>query len=169
MEQRIHQSQQSVAVGAPLFALGQTAVVVLLGFWVGMGGYFFTSSGENLEAQISRTTFERLAITVYELFSPEETLKESRISVELEEEPTYEITEADTSTTTYTSLLDAPEELFTESQVAEITDSFSDEVEVSIDPEHPDTGVITPIFRDRNGESYRFLMMPVRPSQPSDS
>ena len=44
--------------------------------------------------------------------------------------------------------------------VEEIRASFSDETEVTFDG--PDTGMIRPVFRDRDSdESYRFLLVPV--------
>jgi hypothetical protein len=163
LEQKLYR-QQAVDAGTPFFALAQTAIVVLLGFWLGAGGYFVISDRDQ-QAQVRHNALERLAIAVYELFSPNERLEETTSIVEVREgEPNYRVTtEGAESTTTFTSLIVAPDELFTEEQVAEVRSSFSDEVEVSIDPEHPDTGIITPIFKDRRGEEYRFLMMPARP------
>lgn len=43
--------------------------------------------------------------------------------------------------------------------VEAVRESFSDEVQVEFDGE--DTGVVTPIFQERDGESYRFLLVPV--------
>jgi hypothetical protein len=40
-----------------------------------------------------------------------------------------------------------------------VRESFSDEVR--IDFEGDDTGVITPVFKDREGDDYRFLLVPV--------
>lgn len=45
-------------------------------------------------------------------------------------------------------------------EVDRIRDSFSDPVTVSFDDE--DTGVITPIFKERSDDSYRFLLAPIR-------
>ena len=62
----------------------------------------------------------------------------------------------------YTSLVVGPDEVMTTSTVESIRSSFSDDVSVSIDPHHPDTGIIVPHFKNRDGEAYRFLMVPVR-------
>ena len=64
-------------------------------------------------------------------------------------------------TTTVTSFVVAPDELFTSTTIDSIRDSFSDQVEVTIDPNNPDTGIITPEFKEGKGEPYRFLMVPV--------
>lgn len=52
-----------------------------------------------------------------------------------------------------------------EKSVEDIRESFSDEVEVRVDPNDPSTGIVTPVFRDRTGEAYRFLMVPLHTSQ----
>lgn len=46
--------------------------------------------------------------------------------------------------------------------VNDIRASFSDEVEVTFDG--TDTGMVTPVFRERSDDSYRFLLVPVTPS-----
>lgn len=164
LEQKLYQHQE-VNLGTPFLAAAQTLVVVFLGFWIGLGGYFVTVNSELQQAQISHNVFENLAITVYKLFSPDGAFRETTEAIEFtENEQMHQVTaDASLSTTTYTSLIIAPDELFTEAQVAEVRDSFSDEVEISIDPEHPDMGIITPIFKERRGEEYRFLMMPTKP------
>lgn len=48
------------------------------------------------------------------------------------------------------------------SDVHSIQESFSDEVNVTFDPDAPNTGVVTPVFKERSGDGYRFLMVPVR-------
>lgn len=55
-----------------------------------------------------------------------------------------------------------PANEYTDSDLDAVRASFSDEVEVAFDPHNPDTGMVTPIFRERKGEAYRFLMVPVR-------
>lgn len=45
--------------------------------------------------------------------------------------------------------------------IENVRESFSDEVQVDFDSE--DSGVITPVFKERDGESYRFLLVPVKP------
>ena len=55
----------------------------------------------------------------------------------------------------------APVENFSATAVDSVRDSFSDEVEVTVDPENADTGIVVPKFKDTRGEPYRFLMVPV--------
>ncbi len=44
---------------------------------------------------------------------------------------------------------------------SEIRDSFSDEVGITRDEDNQ-SGIITPVFKDREAEGYRFLLVPVR-------
>jgi hypothetical protein len=55
-----------------------------------------------------------------------------------------------------------PENGQTEDQIDSIKNSFSDDVNVTFDPDDPSTGVVTPVFRDRTGDAYRFVLVPVR-------
>jgi hypothetical protein len=63
--------------------------------------------------------------------------------------------------TVHTSLVIGPDEVLTTTRTESIRGSFSDDVSVSIDPHNPDTGIIIPHFKDKDGESYRYLMVPV--------
>lgn len=49
-----------------------------------------------------------------------------------------------------------------ERDLEQVRRSFSDEVEVEFT--NDDSGVITPVFKDRTGAEYQFLMVPVRDS-----
>lgn len=46
-------------------------------------------------------------------------------------------------------------------EIRRIEESFSDEVDVSFDTPDSRSGVITPIFRERVGDQYKFLLVPV--------
>lgn len=165
LEQKLYrQEEEKVSLGSPLLALTETAVVVFLGLIVGFGGFFVIDSNTT-PAAVDRSAFERLAIMVYDLFTiekDEKTVSSHELTV-IEPEDTRVSAQEKVAraTTTFTTFIVAPDEAFTEAQVAEVRQSFSDEVEISIDPENPDTGIITPVFRDRRGEDYRFLMMPI--------
>jgi len=55
------------------------------------------------------------------------------------------------------------DELMSADELQELRASFSDEVRVDFDDNH--TGVITPVFKERDGDSYRFLLVPVSHSE----
>jgi len=57
-------------------------------------------------------------------------------------------------------LFDEVEEV-TAAYIDDVRESFSDEVQVEFDTD--DSGVITPVFKERTGDSYRFLLVPVKP------
>lgn len=50
-----------------------------------------------------------------------------------------------------------------EERLQSIRNAFSDEVEIELDPEVPEEGVIRPRFRDRLGDPYNFLFVLLRP------
>lgn len=52
------------------------------------------------------------------------------------------------------------EAVVSEEQIEAIRESFSDEVEVEFT--EADSGVITPVFSEREGERYRFVVTPIR-------
>lgn len=51
------------------------------------------------------------------------------------------------------------DEQVTDEKLHELRSSFSDEVRVEFDDR--DTGVVTPVFRGNEGDSYRFLLVPI--------
>lgn len=120
-------------------ALVETLVIVIIGLSLGVTGY--------VGSDIQRAS-------VHEE-SAQQFLGELALSLYTAVTPTPEPTQA---------LVVAPTTTFTEDMVADIQDSFSDPVTVTVDPENTDTGIITPIFKDgAEGSAYRFLMVPVTP------
>jgi hypothetical protein len=47
-----------------------------------------------------------------------------------------------------------------EDEIAKLKNSFSDEVEIQ--PEDENSGVITPVFRERKGDEYLYLIVPIK-------
>ncbi len=110
--------------------------------------------------------FESIARAVYDFVMPSHTEKIEVVNVSYQATTAIPMEETAVSafvgTTTHTSIIVAPDELFTATTIESIQDSFSDPVTVSVDPENPNTGIITPVFKDgEQGEDYRFLMVPV--------
>lgn len=139
-------------------ALLETLVIVIIGLSLGASGYIGTTSNMSASSEGDYSFFQNLALSFYTFVSPEKVLVTSHIQATSAEQTAIS---AHVGTTTYTSLVVAPDELFTATTIESIQDSFSDEVEVSIDPENPQTGIITPVFKETKGEAYRFLMVPV--------
>ncbi len=145
---------------APL-ALGALAVVVIA-FSISTAS---VTGVPQQQAAVSEGVgfFESIARAVYDFVMPSHTevvqVALPATAVVPEEETAIS---AHVGTTTYTSIVVAPDELFTATTIESIQDSFSDPVTVSVDPENPNTGIITPVFKDgEQGEDYRFLMVPV--------
>jgi hypothetical protein len=147
----------------PVLAFVEVLAVIVIAFSVGTAGYVGVQTQQaNVTGDVSGF-FGGIARSLYAFFNPSHTVTIDTItpsqvvSVPMEEMAVS----AHVATTTYTSLVVAPDELFTATTVESIQDSFSDPVEVSIDPENPNTGIITPVFKESNGKAYRFLMVPV--------
>lgn len=137
-------------------ALTQTLVILVIGLVVGVSGYGITTPSTATVVETELNVFERFALSFYELIAPRREEQYVILPVPHSEQR---------STTTYTSFIVAPNEVFTEMHATTLRESFSDEVDISVDPQNPDTGIIIPRFRERDGEEYRFLMVPVREPQ----
>lgn len=143
--------------------LVEAFVVVIIGLSIGVTSYVGISSQQASVHEGARGFFEYVAQSLYARIKPTHTVT---VEVPVKEiaavAPVKEkVVSAHVGTTTYTSLVVAPDELFTASTIESIQDSFSDPVTVEIDPKNPQTGIITPIFKEGAGDAYRFLMVPV--------
>lgn len=142
-------------------ALLETLVIVIIGLSVGATGYLGTSSQVGSVSESDTSFFENLAVSLYRFISGnEETVIVNTTSTEgdLSVSATSTQVEKDDA---QSSLVVAPIENFSATAVDSVRDSFSDEVEVTVDPENADTGIVVPKFKDTRGEPYRFLMVPV--------
>ncbi len=153
--------------------LGIFLVVLVIGLtgYVGNVGLknqaLFTETGSDF------SFFKEFARSLYELVSPQ---SEATISTIVDEVPPSststsnkeEVTDmshfGELSKETHTSLVVGPSEVMTTTTIEDISESFSDEVSVSMDPSNPDTGLIIPHFKDSDGEAYRYLIVPVAPT-----
>lgn len=118
-------------------ALVETLVIVIIGLSLGVTGYVGSDiQRASVHEESAQQFLGELALSLYTAVTPAP-------------EPTQ-------------ALVVAPTTTFTEDMVAGIEDSFSDPVTVTVDPEHTDTGIITPIFKDgAEGSAYRFLLVPL--------
>lgn len=168
-ELRAHTARRAPKKTHTRLLVGETVAILLLAFLLGTTGYLGVSVSSTQHAQAisgASSFFERLAVALFEFISPapEVVTTTETVTTHGSDEGGMQgtVLEGAQGTTTYTSLVVAPDTVLTTTTVDSIRASFSDDVSVSIDPEHPDTGVIVPQFRDRDGESYRFIMVPVQ-------
>ena len=142
-------------------AVGTLAVMIIM-FSIGTISSV-TISSQQATAHDGVGFFENIARMFYAFIEPShseivEVSQVTPVAVPMEETAVS----THVGTTTYTSIVVAPDELFTATTIESIQDSFSDPVNVSVDPENPNTGIITPVFKEgKQGENYRFLMVPV--------
>lgn len=158
-------------------ALIQTLAILVIGLAIGTTGYLGTNVAQPaLVQEASASFFERLAVALYTFVVPEsqqetETqLTAAPSATATDNQEAQQITASSTSNqeqealtaATFSSLVVAPEVVMSSTTVDSIRDSFSDEVTITMDDANPDTGVIVPRFKTRDGEAYRYLLVPVR-------
>jgi hypothetical protein len=161
------QHTQVSTVGHHRVALVETFAILLIGLAIGTTGYFGSTAAQPAAVAQSDTSFlERLALKIYSFVSPRE---ESRVTEVVENANTENQVVSETpaalpheSQENSVSIVIAPADTFTASSIDSIKDSLSDEVTVSPDPANPDTGIITPHFKNGDGEAYRYLLVPVQ-------
>lgn len=151
----------------------ETFAVLIIALSVGGAGYMGAVPQRATISASNTNFFETLAVSLYTFISPREVVLDAKlVSPARELKSNVTVTESENvvseyaGTTTATSLVVAPSEVFTATSIESVKNSFSDEVEVSVDPKNPDTGIITPIFKESKSETYRFLMVPVKAVAP---
>jgi 5-hydroxyisourate hydrolase-like protein (transthyretin family) len=142
-------------------ALLETLTIVIIGLTVGATGYMGTSSQVGSVAESDTSFFENLAVSLYRFVSGNEETVIVKTNTPESDMSTSATSTRDEKDNTQPSLVVAPVEHFSATAVESVRDSFSDEVEVTVDPENADTGIVVPKFKDTRGEPYRFLMVPV--------
>lgn len=146
-------------------ALMETSAILMIGLVLGATGYFGSSVAREAVVQGDSDVLRHTAISFYSFFNSKKSFvaEVSSGSESLNDEGAQD----GSKNTSDNSMIVTPESQFDPSRVQSIRDSFSDEVGVAIDPENPDTGIIIPKFKDREGEAYRFLMVPVTTQEGS--
>lgn len=143
-------------------AILETLVIVVIGLAVGATSYLGSSSHTATVAEASPSFFENLAVALYRFVSGDEEtvlVKAGQPQANaVSASTTVEKRDDDEQEASYVV---APSNEFSTSSVDAVRRSFSDEVEVTVDPENADTGIVVPKFRNTEGEEYRFLMVPV--------
>ncbi len=146
----------------------ETIAILGIGLLIGTTGYLGVLPPEDnraLAIEGETSFFKKLAASFFDFISQNdsevihtsEKISTNEPVIEHENKPAVIYS----GTTTSTSIVIAPNQILTTTTVESIRDSFSDDVSVSIDPEHPDTGIIIPHFKDSDGEAYRYLLVPV--------
>ena len=141
----------------------QALVVFVIALSIGTTGYVGVSHQQAIVHNGAYGFFEDAARSVYAFIfrNSVTTVTEVTAPQAITDATEHLAVSAHIATTTYTSLVVAPDELFTATTVESIQDSFSDPVTVTVDSKNPQTGIITPVFKKGAGEAYRFLMVPV--------
>ncbi len=143
-------------------ALVETLAIVVIGLSLGATGYFGSTVNLSSVSASQQSFFEHVAVSFYSFFARGETQVAGVDSGVSAQSSVVQDTSLERVSMTRESLLVMPESSTTAMRIEAVRDSFSDQVGVALDPENPDTGVIIPKFKNRDGEAYRFLMVPVK-------
>ncbi|HEU4677529.1 MAG TPA: hypothetical protein VFS75_02315 [Candidatus Paceibacterota bacterium] len=152
--------------GSHKAAVLETLAILIIGLSLGATGYLGSVS-ETASAGSSLAFLERLAISFHGLFAPEEVRTDfgnTDIAV-----PTTTATTSVATERPSPAMIVAPAESFTEDSVDALKESFSDEVNVTVDPNDSHTGIIVPVFKSGPGEPYRFLLVPMASASSSET
>jgi hypothetical protein len=151
--------------GTRMIALAQTLLILVAGFTIGVGGHLSLEKDRYVDQLAATGTssvnfFEWMAISFYRIVSPEgEFVAENEETKGMT--PQDMLGEEEAGPLEHSGLVVIPEDDESAATIDSIRGSFSDDVEVTIDPENPDAGIIVPQFRKREGNAYRFLMVPL--------
>lgn len=166
-KKELHHHMQTRIAHRPRTALIETLAIIILGLSVGVTGYLGTVKAQPASLmQSDFSFFKNIAVALYTLITPHETVVVSLPSQTPVQIPAQEKTNAQhasvhtaTQSTTTSALVVIPPSYVSDTNT--IAQSFSDEVTVVHDPNNPNAGIITPIFKNTKGEPYQFLMVPV--------
>lgn len=153
-------------------ALVETFVIVFLGIAVGMTGYASVpASGSVQQAGVfdsGLSVLEHVALRLYTFFTPTEVhVYVAETATKINKEPVQQWSKPGADQEEEHAAESLREGLFVISPdvseaeyIESIKAQFSDEVEVTLQ-EGGSRGEIVPIFRERRGETYRFITVPM--------
>lgn len=155
--------QQKINQGAPV-AVFATTCIVLLGVCIGSAGYYGLTGAYSKTAVIS--ALEQTAAGVYSLTLTAEDNAQTALSTTAGEVAgetinRRELVEDQKDKFEYGGVV-VFDNATTDETLAAVRNSFSDEVIVEVDENNPDTGLVTPVFKAREGAAYRYLLVPVQ-------
>lgn len=143
----------------------ETLAVLVVVLAVGSAGNMNVASQVAVVTASNSSFFESIAKSFHAFFVPEIVSTEEKVVANIQSESDSLANKSlfeGVASSTHDALIVAPSVDFTEADVKTLQDSFADPVEVSVDESNPETGIVTPIFKELKGEEYRFLMVPVK-------
>lgn len=165
-------------VSSTLHTMAQSTAVMMCGLLVGTLGFVvhqeelnlvsFTGAAQSFSGEIAShlvpvapsSSLDQLALlNVSDFWQRFLSMFTVETKVLVEDESIKKNTVAIAETKPERSALLMLDKRTTTTTVAEIRNSFSDEVAVEFDG--PDTGILKPIFKKKTDEAYRFLLVPV--------
>ena len=161
-KKELHHHTQVRTAHRPQNAILETLVILILGLSMGVTGYLGTTVHQASVTASNTSFLKNIAIALYTFITPTETVSVALSPHMQSPERTTQYASAGTlysNSSTTSALIVLPPASATDTDT--IAESFSDAVIVTPDPQHPNTGVVTPIFKNTKGEPYRFLLVPM--------
>lgn len=159
-----HQEEKAITRGRS-HALLETLAILMLGIFFGTSGYFVLKEDVLADVGEMRTdSFEQLALTVYEMLTPDSSPFAYERTVAGNEAP------SDDSKAKADEQPDAAVAVTPREQFANVVEnSFSDDVDVEVDADAPNVATVFPVFDERAQQGYEFVLLPIAGSETVDA
>ena len=123
-------------------AIAETVAILVIGFVAGTTSYVGVQGSQQASISSASEFVDSIALSVYRFVVPLQVTESVAPEPDMQNDPAWS-------------------GAFVHSPVEAVQDSFSDPVNVSFDEQNPSITVVTPIFKDGDGDSHRFLLTPV--------
>lgn len=146
-----HDERLKHRMGRGVVALVETVAVFAVGVFLGTSGYVGMQAVDQQASLVSASNvIDTFALSLYRLVIPATVVTPA----------TYvaEVTPANVSAVENTKPWTGE---IVHSPASAIQDSFSDKIQLVLDTEHPSVAVVTPVFKNTDGDSVRFLLTPI--------
>lgn len=130
-------------------ALAETLAILVIGFMVGTTGYVGVQSSQQASISSASDFVDSVALSLYRFVVPLPVVENPVAQTDLQHDSEWS-------------------GMFVYSPVQAVQESFSDPVSISFDEKNPSVTVVTPVFKDGEGEPHHFLLTPVEVSSSTE-
>ena len=141
-EDRVAQAERTKRIARRSVAVLETLTIVVIGFMIGTTSYVGVNTSQQASVSSASDFVDSVALSFYRFVIGES--EEENLSVQ----PDVQSDSAWSGAFVY-------------SPVQAVQDSFSDSVTISFDEQNPSITVVSPVFKDGEGNPHRFLLTPV--------
>ena len=141
-EDRVAHAQRTKRITRRSVAVLETLTIVVIGFMIGTTSYVGVHTSQQASVSSASDFVDSVSLSFYRFVIGES--EEENLSVQPDAQPDSAWSGA-----------------FVHSPVQAVQDSFSDPVNISFDEQNPSITVVSPVFKDGEGDPHRFLLTPV--------